>query len=147
MVGRPRVQATAGQVDELRSLAHSQRRDEADRARAVLLSLEGWTSERLGAAFGVTADSVRHWRAAFAAEGVAALRAHRAPGPSGARGEWALAVAEELLDAPVDDRTNWTLPRLQAEIERRTEVRISPSRLSVPLRKKGGSDGGGPGTR
>ena len=29
------------------------------------------------------------------------------------------AVAGELLASPVENRTNWTLPRLSAEIERR----------------------------
>lgn len=147
MVGRPRVVATPEQVAQLKELARSDRRDEADRARAILLSLEGWTSGRLAAVFGVSADSVRHWRVWFSTGGAEALRAHPPPGPSAAKGEWALAVAEEVLDAPVADRPNWTLPRLQAEIERRTEVRISKSRLSVVLRKKGASAGGGHGTR
>ena len=59
----------------------------------------------------------------------------------------ALAVAHELLDTPVADRPNWTLPRLAEEIEQRAGVRISPSRLSVVLRKKGALAGGGRGTR
>ena len=147
MVGRSRVVATAEQKAALRELARSDRRDEADRARAILLSVEGWSSGRLAEVFGVTADSIRHWRCWFAEGGVAALRARLAPGPSAARGEWALAVAEEVLDQPVADRPNWTLPRLQAEIERQTEVTISQSRLSEVLRKKGDSDGGGPATR
>lgn len=146
MVGRPRVVATVEEREELRALARSTRRDEADRARAVLLSLEGWTSERLGEAFGVTADSVRHWRGWFAAGGVAALAAHPAPGPAPTKAVRALAVVAELLTAPVADRPNWTLSRLQQEIERRSAVRISTSRLSVVMRKKGASRGGGPAT-
>jgi hypothetical protein len=55
-------------------------------------------------------------------------------------------VAHALLDTPVADRPNSTLPRL-AEIEQRAGVRISPSRLSVVLRKKGALAGGGRGTR
>ena len=127
MVARPQVVADAEQVLALQALAQSNRRDEADRARAVLLSINGWTSERLSVVFGVGADSVRRWR-------------------SPAKGDWAVAVAEEVLTAPVEDRPNWTLPRLQDEIEKRTEVRISKSRLSVVLRKKGGSAGDAPGT-
>jgi transposase len=49
----------------------------------------------------------------------------------------ALAVADQLLSAPVADRPNWTLPRLSVEIQQRTGVAISKSRLSVVLRKKG----------
>lgn len=146
MVGRPQVSATVEQIAALRALARSDRRDEADRARAILLSLEGWTSARLGAAFGVGDDSVRRWRAWFSEGGVAALRASPAPGRSPAKGEWAVSVAEEVLSAAVENRPNWTLPRLQDEIERRTEVRISKSRLSVVLRKKGVSVGADPDT-
>jgi len=146
MAARPQVVATAEQIAELQVLARSERRDEADRARAVLLSLEGWTSARLGAVFGVGADSVRRWRVWFCKNGVDALRASPAPGPSPAKGEWAIAVAEELLAEPVENRSNWTLPRLQDEIEKQTEVRISKSRLSVVLRKKGAFAGDALGT-
>ncbi len=59
------------------------------------------------------------------------------------KAEAALSVAEELLSAPVADRMNWTLPRLGREIEKRTGQRISVSRLSVVLRKKGLSAGAG----
>ena len=146
MVARPQVVADAEQVLALQALAQSNRRDEADRARAVLLSINGWTSERLSVVFGVGADSVRRWRVWFGRGGVDALRASPPPGRSPAKGDWAVAVAEEVLTAPVEDRPNWTLPRLQDEIEKRTEVRISKSRLSVVLRKKGGSAGDAPGT-
>jgi len=47
----------------------------------------------------------------------------------------------------VTDRTNWTLPRLVEEIERREGVRISKSRLSTVLRKKGATASAGPATR
>jgi transposase len=56
-------------------------------------------------------------------------------------------VAHALLDTPVADRPNWTLPRLAEEIEQRSGVRISPSRLSVVLRKKGALSGVARGTR
>ena len=45
-------------------------------------------------------------------------------------------MAAPLLEAPVADRTNWTIPRLRAEIEAREGVRISRSQLSKALRKK-----------
>jgi transposase len=145
MAGRSRLTATPAQVSALRELARSDGRGEADRARAILLTLEGWTSVELAQAFGVAAESVRHWRTWFVAGGVAALRSTRAPGPSPAKGERALAVARELLSGPVENRTNWALPRLQAEIGRRAGITISKSRLSVLLQEKGDSVGGGPG--
>jgi transposase len=147
MAGRTSVVATATQQAELRELARSDVRGEADRARAILLTLSGWTSERLAEAFGVTADSVRHWRQWFSEGGVEALRSTLAPGPSPVKGERALAVASAVLSQPVENRPNWTLPRLRAEIERQTGINISKSRLSILLREKGGSAGGVPDTR
>lgn len=147
MAGRTSLVATATQQAELRELARSDVRGEADRARAILLTLSGWTSERLAEAFGVTADSVRHWRQWFSEGGVEALRSTLAPGPSPVKGERALAVASAVLSQPVENRPNWTLPRLRAEIERQTGINISKSRLSILLREKGGSAGGVPDTR
>jgi transposase len=147
MAGRTSLVATATQQAELRELARSDVRGEADRARAILLTLSGWTSERVAEAFGVTADSVRHWRQWFSEGGVEALRSTLAPGPSPVKGERALAVASTVLSQPVENRPNWTLPRLRAEIERQTGINISKSRLSILLREKGGSAGGVPDTR
>lgn len=128
------------------ALSRSDVRGEADRARAILLTLQGWTSLEVAEAFRVTPEAVRHWRGWFSERGVDALRSTLAPGPSPAKGERALEVAAALLCQPVQDRTNWTLPRLRAEIERQTGASISGGHLSVLL-KKGGSDGAGPGTR
>jgi transposase len=140
------ISASAEQREELRALARASDREEADRARAILLSLEGWTSERIAAAFCVRTDSVRHWRWIFGRTGVAGLRARKAAGPAAAKEQVGLSVIEQVLAPEIADRPNWTLPRLQDEIEQRTGERISTSRLSVVL-KKGGSSGGGPGTR
>lgn len=129
--------ATSDQRRQLRELASSKDRGEADRARAILLTLEGWTSAQIGEAFAVRQDTVRLWRSDFAKDGVEALRRRIAPGPAPAKALAALRVAEEVLAEPVADRVNWTLPRLVQEIERREGVSISRSRLSVVLRKKG----------
>ena len=79
MSGRSWIVATAEQRVELRDVAGSADREEADRARAILLSLDGWTSDRIALAFCVQPDSVRHWRWIFGREGVAGLRARTAP--------------------------------------------------------------------
>jgi transposase len=147
MAGKSPVVADAAQLRALRKLGQSPDRGEADRARAVLLTLTGWMSGSIAEAFGVREDTVRFWRSAFMTGGVAALRTRVAPGPAPVKAERALAVAEEVLSAPVADRPNWTLPRLAEEIAQRSGVQISPSRLSVVLRKKGGSAGGARGTR
>ena len=128
------------------TLAHSRDRGEADRARAILLTLSGWTSPRIAEAFSVREDTVRLWRSEFARGGVEALKATVAPGPPPVKTEAALRVVAPLLEAPVADRPNWTIPRLMAEIEAREGVKIGKSQLSKALRKKT-SVGGGPGTR
>ena len=141
------VLASAEQERALVDLGQSRDRSEADRARAILLTLSGWTSGRIAEAFGVREDTVRLWRSDFMKGGVEALRTRMAPGPTPVKATCALAVAQEVLSAPVADRRNWTLPRLVDEIEKRSGVRISPSRLSVVLRQKGISAGDGPVTR
>jgi len=96
------------------------------RKRAELVVDFGdWTSERIAAAFGVRPDSVRHWRWIFGREGIAGLRVHKAAGPAAAKAQAALSVIEQVLAPDVAERANWTLPRLQDEIERRTGERIS----------------------
>ena len=106
-----------------------------------MLTLSGGTSRWIAEAFGVREDTVRFWRSAFMRGGVEALKTSVAPGPKPVKAECALAVAEEGLSGPVADRPNWTLPRLADEIEKRSGVRISHSRLSVVLRQKGISAG------
>ena len=143
MTGRSPVVASSEQRRELEELSRSRDRGEADRARAILLTLAGWTSPRIAEAFGVREDTVRLWRSAFMEGGVDALRKSVAPGPAPVKAACALAVAEEVLSGPVADRPNWTLPRLADEIEKRSGVRISLSRLSVVLRQRGLSAGAG----
>src|SRR3954452_14060744 len=147
MAGKSPVRADAEQRSALVALSHSRDRGEADRARAILLALSGWTSGQIAQAFGVREDTVRFWRSAFMRGGLEALKTSVAPGPAPVKAERALAVAEEVLSGPVADRPNWTLPRLADEIETRAGVRISRSRLSVVLRKKGTSTGGVRATR
>src|SRR5450631_1621637 len=146
MTGKSPLWATEEQRGELRILAGSRDRGEADGGRAVVLTLAGWTSPRIAEAFGVREDTVRLWRSDFMHGGVAALKATVAPGPTPVKSEAALRVVMPLLEAPVADRPNWTIPRLSAEIEAQAGVRISRSQLSKALRKKS-SAGGGRGTR
>jgi transposase len=147
MAGKSSVTADEAQRRELVALSHSRDRGEADRARAILLTLSGCTSGRIAEAFGVREDTVRFWRSTFMTGGVEALKKSVAPGPTPVKAERALAVAEEVLSAPVANRPNWTLPRLADEIEKRAGVRISRSRLSVVLRQRGISAGGVHATR
>ena len=136
MAGKSPLTATDEQRAALSRLAGSRERGEADRARAVLLTLSGWSSPQIAEAFGVREDTVRLWRSDFAGGGVEALQARVAPGPAPVKSETALRVVTPLLEEPVANRRNWTIPRLRAEIEAREGVRISRSQLSKALRKK-----------
>jgi len=145
MGGKSPVVASDEQRIALVALSGSRDRGEADRARAILLTLSGWTSPRIAEAFAVREDTVRLWRSEFGKGGVAALKASIAPGPEPVKSAAALRVITPLLEEPVADRPNWTIARLRAEVERREGVQISRSQLSKALRKKT-SVGGGPGT-
>jgi transposase len=144
MGGCSRIRATGEERALLAALARSGKRGEADRARAVLLSLDGRSSAMIGRALRVRADTVRAWRCTFARGGAKALRARPRPGRPGGQGNAALACARAILTEPGE--AVWTLPRLKAEIARRAEVSISTSRLSRLLRQRGASPGAAPGT-
>src|SRR6185312_7575135 len=141
MAGQSPLSATEEQRMALTALAGSRDRGEADRARAVLLTLTGWTSPRIAKAFGVREDTVRLWRSNFMRGGVAVLKATVAPGPEPVKSEAALSVVVPLLEAPVADRPNWTIPRLRAEIEARAGIHISRSQLSKALRNRTSKEG------
>ena len=146
MAGKSPVTASEEQRAQLLTLATSRDRGEADRARAILLTVVGWTSARIVEVFCVREDTVRFWRGDFARGGVEAMKASVYPGPPPVKTEAALRVVSPPLDAPVTNRTNWTIPRLIAEIKREERVTIGRSQLSKALRKKT-SNGGGTGTR
>src|SRR5208282_5041557 len=127
MAGKSPLKASTEQKQGLEALAVSRDRGEADRARAVLLTLGGWTSRRIAEAFAVREDTVRLWRSDFMRGGFEALRASLAPGPAPVKTEAALRVITPLLEAAVADRPNWTIPRLIAEIKTREGVAIGRS--------------------
>jgi hypothetical protein len=60
MAGKSRITADGEQRKGLQALARSRDRGEADQARAILLTLSGWTSPRVAEeALGVREDTVR----------------------------------------------------------------------------------------
>src|SRR6266853_3252129 len=142
MAGQISIECSAEQKLGLETLAASRDRGEADRARAVLLTIGGWPSRRIAEAFAVREDTVRLWRSDFIRGGFEALKASIAPGPVPVKTEAALRVITPLLEAPVADRPNWTIPRLIAEIKTREGVAIGRSQLSKALRKKSSAGAG-----
>src|SRR4051794_41727529 len=79
MPGKSKLTADAAEQATLRALSKSEQRGEADRARAILLTLEERKAEEIAAVLGVHVSTVRNWRGYFAHGGVAGLR--RRPGP------------------------------------------------------------------
>jgi transposase len=90
MTGKSSVTADEEQRREMVALSHSRDRGEADRARAIVLTLSGWTSGQIAQAFGVREDTVRVWRSAFRTGGIEALKRSVAPGPAPVKAERAL---------------------------------------------------------
>ena len=141
MAGKSLVRVSEAQGLALQLLAQSADRREADRARAMLLTLKGWTSGDLAEVFGVREDMVRFWRSDFMRGGIDALKASRAPGAPPVKSEAIERVVTPLLEAPVADRPNWTIPRLIDEVKRQECVTVSRSTMSKVLRKKTSGSG------
>ena len=102
MAGRSKIRADGDERAALRLLARSGHRAEADRARAILLTLEGREAAGIAAALGVHVSTVREWRGLFAEGGTASLQRRKPPGRPSRIGIAATALAEAILDE--DDR-------------------------------------------
>jgi transposase len=137
MPGKSMLTADAAEQATLRALSKSEHRGEADRARAILLTLEGRKAEEIAAVLGVHISTVRNWRGYFAHGGVAGLRRRQRPGQQAKIGPQAGAIAAAILTDDVRHDGGWTLPRLCAEIARRGGPAISPRWLAHQLRQRG----------
>ena len=137
MPGRSTIIADEDERAALRVLARSARRSEADRARAILLTLAGQRAAGIATSLGLHVSTVREWRGLFRRGGIAALRHRRPPGRPNRIGAGAGALAEVILAEDVDHDHGWTLPRLRAEIKRRGGPAISDGWLSIQLRQRG----------
>ena len=139
MPGKSTLTADAAERAALRDLSKSEHRGEADRARALLLTLEGRQAGEIAAVLGVHVGTVRNRRGCFGHGGVAGLRRRRRrrPGRQAVVGPHAGAIAAAILDDDTRHDSGWTLPRLCAEIARRGGPAISPRWLSHQLRQRG----------
>src|SRR3954454_4348309 len=137
MPGKSTLTADAAEQAALRALSKSEQRGEADRARAILLTLEGRKAGEIAAILGVHISTVRNWRGYFAHSGVAGLRGRPRLGGQSVVGRHAGAIAATILNEDTRHDGGWTLPRLCAEIARRGGPEISPRWLSYQLRQGG----------
>src|SRR3954453_19526490 len=137
MPGKSKLTADAAEQAVLRDLSKSEHRGEADRARAILLTLEGRRAAEIAAVLGVHLSTVRNWRGYFAHSGGAGLGGRQRPGQQAKVGPHAGAIAAAILTEDARHDGGWTLPRLCAEIARRGGPAISPRWLSHQLRQRG----------
>src|SRR5690242_20212654 len=142
MLGKSTLTADAAERAVLCDLSKSEHRGEADRARAILLTLQGRRAGEIAAVLGVHVSTVRNWRGYFAHGGVAGLRRRPRPGQQAKIGPHAGAIAAAILTEDTRHDSGWTLPRLCAEIARRGGPAISPRWLSHQLRQRGLPGGG-----
>jgi transposase len=142
MPGKSKLTADAAERAVLRDLSKSEQRGEADRARAIVLTLEGRRAGEIAAVLGVHVSTVRNWRGYFAHGGVAGLRRRPRPGRQSVVGPHAGAIAAAILNEDTRHDGGWTLVRLCAEIARRGGPTISPRWLAHQLRQ-GGLPGAG----
>ena len=142
MAGKPMLTADAAEQAALRALSKSEHRGEADRARAILLTLEGRRAAEIAADLGVHVSTVRNWRGYFLQGGVAGLRRRQRPGQQAKIGPHAGAIAAAILTEDRHHDGGWTLPRLCTEIARRGVPAISPRWLAHQLRQRGLPSGG-----
>jgi transposase len=147
MGGKTIVTATEEQRGELERLSRSTARAEADRARAILNTLEGATAEEIGQALKVRPDQVRRWRMNYRTGGVDALRAKVRHGPPARLAETVLPIVRQLLSEAAPPGVVWTVPRLREAVIARTGQHISESWLRTVMVKKGGFAGVGRATR
>jgi transposase len=146
MPGKSKLTADAAEQAVLRDLSKSEHRGEADRARAILLTLEGRRAGEIAAVLGVHISTVRNWRGYFAHGGVAGLRRRPRPGQQAKIGPHAGAIAAAILTEDARHDGGWTLAGLCAVSGRRGGPAISPRWLSHQLRQRG-LPGGGRATR
>src|SRR5918997_1312400 len=137
MPGKSKLTADAAERAALRNLSKSEHRGEADRARAILRTLEGQRAEEIAAALGVHVSTIYNWRGYFAHGGGAGLRRRPGPGRQATIGPHAGGIAAGILKDDVRHDGGWTLGRLCAEIARRGGPAISPRWLSHQLCQRG----------
>ena len=146
-----RIQITPEQSLQLEALKGSEKRREAQRAEAILLSQQRISSSAIGERLNISAGQVRRWRGWFVKGGVEALRLRPHTGRPATKATLALALVAPLLETPSpqgppDNQPPWTCGRLAHYIEQESGVVISAAHLSKVLRKKGGIVANGPDT-
>lgn len=103
---------------------------QVERARVILLSIEGKSLERIAEETGLTRKSVNKWRGRFREKGLSGLKDAVRPGKKPViTAEQKALVVQKACEKPAGGYTNWS----QARIAR--EVGISQSKVHQILKK------------
>jgi len=148
MAGLSPVTATQEQTTALKVLARGPDRAGTDLARALLLTLKGWTGARIAQAFGVRQDRVRLWRSDCApGRGLCPKGAYRAGALAGEGGgsgsrcpfclrRWRTAGTGPCPAAQAGSRDAKALA-FRARIARRCCAKRGVQRAEAPAQPKG----------
>jgi transposase-like protein len=137
--GKSKLTADAAEQAALRALSKSEQHGEADRARAIRLTLEGRRTGEIAAVLGVHVSTVRNWRDYFAHGGAAVLPGAGTAGHDRAACRGDRGGDTERRHTP---RRRLDVVRLCTEIARRGGPAISARWLAHQLRQRGVPSGG-----
>lgn len=117
-IGKPIV-ATEEQKTELLMMDRSRKleRRYAERAKVILLSLEGLTLEEISKQTGLTRKIVNKWRSRFREQGTEGLKdAPRSGKPVTISAETRALVIQKACEKPTGGYTNWSQARIAKEV-------------------------------
>ncbi len=117
-IGKPIV-STEEQRAELLMMDRSQKleRRYAERAKVILLSLEGLTLDEISKQTGLTRKVVNKWRSRFREQGIEGLKdAPRSGKPVTISPETRALVVQKACEKPTGGYTNWSQARIAKEI-------------------------------
>lgn len=117
-IGKP-ILATEEQKAELLMMDRSQKleRRYAERAKVILLSLEGMTLDTIEEETGLSRRVVNKWRFRFREEGIEGLKdAPRSGKPATISAQTKALVVQKACEKPTGGYTNWSQARIAKEV-------------------------------
>ncbi len=117
-ITRP-IAATEEEAQKLRTMSHSFKLESryVQRAKIILLSIEGKTMDEIIKATGLSKPVVNKWRQRFRADGIAGLRdAPRSGKPATITAAQKAKTVQKACEKPTGGYTNWSQKRIAKEV-------------------------------
>lgn len=114
-----RIEVTEEEKVELLTVSRSMKleRRQVERARVILLSLEGKSLEQIALETGLTRKSVNKWRHRFREKGLGGLKDSTRPGKKPViTAEQKALVVQKACEKPKGGYTNWSQARIAKEV-------------------------------